>query len=92
MSKRLFLPLMLIALAFFSSVIATPIEKPSHIDPRTIKEFYITNPSLILYYSDILDALVRGNYNFSREILDILVAVGGPNNIKTAVDLSLIHI
>ncbi|RLG05455.1 MAG: hypothetical protein DRN68_08665 [Thaumarchaeota archaeon] len=86
MSKRLFLPLTLIALAFFSSVIATPIEKPNHIDPRTIKDFYITNPSLILYYSDILDALVRGNYNFSREILDILVAVGGPNNIKTAVD------
>ena len=67
----------------FSKIYAQPymFEKPIHIDPESIEEIAIPNPSLLLFYGDFLNALALGNYTYATGIIKILSNIGGDKEI-----------
>jgi len=80
--KALIIVAILIAICF-PKIYAQPniVEKPIHIDPESIKEIAIPNPSLLLFYGDFINALALGNYTYAMETIKVLSNIGGDKQI-----------
>jgi len=77
----------LVALAITALIAASLLaERPVHIDPRSLPEIPLPQPSLLLYYAELLGELREGNYEEARELLGLLAEAGGPPFFKSAAD------